>query len=125
MSKAKRARFHLKRGEVLIKQGMMDFSVSGRYAHFLAGNAYLTNERFYFASDASAGEFLTFELPLADISFVGKVGIPFLTRSMLIVADGRRYRLNAFFVGRWVMPLRRAVASAGEKKGADRQEDTP
>ncbi len=110
MSKRKRAKFHLGKGETLLKQGMMDYAVTGQYRYFAAGDATLTDRRFYFYADLSTGEVISFDLPLGEIYAVEKIGIPFLTRSMRLVTDRGSFRLNAFFVGRWVKAVRAAIA---------------
>lgn len=112
MSKSKQARFHAKSRETVLKKGMMDFSVTGEYKHFVAGDAVLTDERFHFDADLGTGEALSFDIPLQSIGCVRKVGVPFFTQSMLISADERDYRLNAVFVGRWVKAVERARAAA-------------
>ena len=115
MSKGKRARFSLRAHENILKKGMMDFCMTGQYRYFAAGDAVLTDQRLYFGAELSTGEYVTFDLPLVHIFAVEKIGVPFFTRSMLVTTDERQYRLNAFFVGRWVRPLRRAVEAAKEK----------
>lgn len=117
MSKAKRAKFHLKKGESLLKKGMMDYCMAGTYGHAAPGDAFLTNLRFYFVARLhGSGEYLTLEIPLADINYVAKTGIPILTRSMLIVADGRPYRFNVFLMGRWIKAVRGAAQTMQEAK---------
>ena len=116
MSKGKQARFHVKSHETVLKKGMMDYCITGKYGHFAAGDAVLTDERFYFGADLPSGEYLSFEFPLAQIYVVEAVGVPFFTRSMLVTTDEKQYRLNAFFVGRWVRAVRRAVAAAKQKQ---------
>ncbi len=115
MSKGKQARFHVKARETVLKRGLMDYCITGQYRHFVGGEGILTDERFFFGADLQTGEYLSFEIPLAEIYAVDKIGVPFFTRSMLVTTDGKQYRLNAFFVGRWVKPLRRAAAAAKEK----------
>ncbi len=112
MSKGKQARFHLKSGETLKKSGMMDYCITGGYAHFVAGDAYLTDRRFFFSAELAGGELLSFDVPLGHVYAVETAGVPFLTRSMRLCADEGVYRLNAFFVGRWVRAVRRAVSEA-------------
>ena len=111
MSKRKMARFKLKNGETLIKKGMMDYCVTGGYGHSAMGDAFLTDQRFYFSADLKSGEFLYFELPLGEIHEIKKTGIPVLTRSILLIADGRPYRLNVFPMRGWLKKLRTAVAA--------------
>ena len=108
MSK-KTAQFRIKPRETILKRGMMDYCVTGRYSHAAAGNAILTDERFLFVADLPSGERLAVECPLEHIYSVEKTGVPFFTRSMIVVTDEGRYRLNAFLVGRWIKALRRAV----------------
>lgn len=115
MSKGKKARFTVRSKETVLKRGMMDYCVTGGYRHFAAGDAVLTDERFHFDADISAGERLSFELPLKEINAVEKIGVPFFTQSMLITADSGQYRLNAVFVGRWVKAISRAVFVTKEK----------
>ena len=122
MSKAKQARFHLKSGETLLKKGMMDYSTTGGYNHFVPGDGYLTDRRFHFDADLSAGEFISIDIPLADIYEVKKIGVPFFTRSILLVTDRRNLRFNAFWPERWARPLRRAIA-AGKTAAAEPMED--
>ncbi len=112
MSKSKRARFHVKARENIIKRGMMDYSATGQYSHFIAGDAVLTDERFFFGAELPTGEYLSFELPLPQIYSVEKIGVPFFTRSMVLTTDEKQYRLNAAFVGRWVKAVRRAAEAA-------------
>lgn len=109
MSK-KRYRFRIQKGETVLKKGMMDYCVAGGYGHAAMGDACLTDTRFYFGAELGrTGEYLSLEIPLADINLVTKTGIPFLTRSLLIVADGRSYRFNVFPKGGWLRAIRRAV----------------
>ena len=114
MSKSKRAKFHQKAGETILKQGMMDFCATGGYAHFIPGDAVLTDRRFYFSSEPAAGtgEVTVVEIPLTEIYAVEKIGVPFLTRSMRVAADRGVYRFNAFFVGRWYKPVKKAAEAA-------------
>lgn len=111
MSKSKAARFRLSADETVLKQGMADYCMTGGYAHAVPGDATLTDRRFYFYARLSTGDVCTVEIPLGEVYAVEKTGIPFLTRSMRIVAKRGSYRFNAFFVGRWVVPLRAAVAA--------------
>ena len=122
MSKSKRARFHLRSGETILKQGMMDYCATGGYAHFVPGEAVLTDERFHFYAELTTGELYTVEIPLADMYAVEKIGVPFLTRSMRIITDRGVYRFNAFFVGRWYKPVKRAADAARAQKTDRRQE---
>ena len=55
MSKAKRAKFRLRAEETVIKRGMRDYLPTGRYAHFVPGDAVLTDARFYFEAGLAAG----------------------------------------------------------------------
>ncbi len=112
MSKGKRRRFHLKSGETLVKRGMMDFCVTGEYRFFVAGDAILTDKRFYFGGDDGGGDEITLEVPLSSVYFVSLTGIPCLTRSILLETDRGRYRLNAVFPSRWKKAIERAVAAA-------------
>ena len=112
MSKGKKVRFTLRAQETIIKKGMMDFCMTGQYRYFAAGDAILTDRRLYFGAELSTGEYVTFDIPLEHIFAVEKIGVPFLTRSMLVTTDEKQYRLNAFFVGRWVKPLKSAVEAA-------------
>ena len=112
MSKGKRARFHLKSGERIIKQGLMDYCMMGRYRHFVAGDAVLTDTRFYFGAELETGEYFSFELPLCELQSVERTGIPLLTRSILIVCGGRAYRLNSFVSGSWIKALKSAWEAA-------------
>lgn len=115
MSKGKKARFHIKKGERLLKKGMMDYCVTGRYGHAAMGDAFLTDSRFYFGAELhDSKEYLSLEIPLKEINMVTKKGVPFLTRSVLVIADGRPYRFNAFIPGRWVKAIRKAVDGARE-----------
>ena len=116
MSKGKQARFHVKSRETVLKKGMMDYCITGKYSHFVAGDAVLTDERFFFGAELQTGEYLSFEFPLAQVYAVEAVGVPFFTRSMMVTTDEKQYRLNAFFVGRWVRAVRRAVEAAKEKQ---------
>lgn len=111
MSKSKRAKFHVKSRETVLKKGMMDYSVSGEYKHFLAGDAILTDERFFFGAELTTGEYVAVEIPLTSVYVVEKIGVPFFTQSMLITTDDRQYRFNATFVGRWVKAIRAAKAA--------------
>lgn len=116
MSKAKKARFRLKKGETLLKKGMMDYCMAGGYGHAAMGDMFLTDTRLYFGAELKrSGEFLTLELPLKDINEVTKTGIPVLTRSLLVIADGRPYRFNVCPMGGWIRAIRRAVAAANEQ----------
>ena len=115
MSKSKQARFHVRARETVLKKGMMDYSLTGQFSHFVAGDAILTDERFFFGAELSSGEYLSFEFPLAQVYSVEKIGVPFFTQSMFVTTDEKQYRLNAFFVGRWVKALRRAALKAREK----------
>ena len=112
MSKGKRARFHLKSGERIVKHGLMDYCMTGQYRHFVAGDAVLTDTRFYFGAELETGEYLSFDLPLSEIVSVERTGIPLLTRSILIVCGGRAYRLNSFVSGSWIKALRSALEEA-------------
>ena len=103
MSKSKRARFHLKSGEIILKKGMMDYCAAGSYAHAVQGDAVLTDTRFHFYAQLTTGEIYTVEIPLSEIYGVEKIGVPFFTRSLCIATDRGNYRFNAFFVGRWSM----------------------
>ena len=109
MSKGKRARFHLKSGERIIKHGLMDYCMMGKYRHFVAGDAVLTDTRFYFGAELETGEYLSFEFPLSEIESVERTGIPLFTRSILIVSGGRSYRLNSFVSGSWIKALKAAL----------------
>lgn len=115
MSKGKKARFRVKSDEKILKSGMMDYCITGGYGHVAQGDAILTDERFFFGADIGHGEYLSFEIPLKDVYDVQKTGVPFFTRSMLLMTDGNRYRLNAFMVGRWVKAVRRAIDGARKK----------
>ncbi len=108
MSKRKMARFRLKNGETLLKKGPMDYCTTSGYGHAAMGDAWLTDRRFYFGADIK-GEYLFIEIPLNEINEVGKVGIPVLTRSILLVADGRQYRFNVFPMGGWLKQITAAV----------------
>ena len=112
MSKSKRARFHLRSGETILKQGMMDYCSTGKYMPFAPGDSILTDERFHFDATLPSGEKFSLDIPLAEILAVEKVGIPFLTRSMRILTGRGDHRFNAFFVGRWYKPVRKAVQAA-------------
>lgn len=112
MSKSKRARFHLRSGESILKQGMMDYCSTGKYMPFAPGDSILTDERFHFDATLPSGEKFSLDIPLAEILAVEKVGIPFLTRSMRILTGRGDHRFNAFFVGRWYKPVRKAVQAA-------------
>lgn len=116
MSKAKRAKFRLRAEETVIKRGMMDYLPTGRYAHFVPGDAVLTDARFYFEAGLAAGEAYIVEIPLAGIYAVEKIGVPFLTRSLRILTDRGDHRFNALFVGRWYKALRRAISAARVEK---------
>lgn len=116
MSKAKRARFHLKSGETILKKGMMDYCAAGGYAHAVQGGAVLTDTRFHFYAQLTTGEIYTVEIPLSEIYGVEKIGVPFFTRSLCIVTDRGNYRFNAFFVGRWCKPVRAAAEKARAAK---------
>ncbi len=124
MSKSKRARFHLRSGEIILKQGMMDYCSTGKYTPFAPGDSVLTNERFHFDAALPSGEKYSIDIPLGDIRAVEKVGIPFLTRSMRILTGRGDYRFNAFFVGRWYTPVKRAAeefrAAADAARGTDK-----
>ena len=109
------SRFRLKKGEILVKQGGIDYAPAGTFAHSMMGYAYLTNERLHFDSDGRSGYYLTFEIPIADIIEIGKTGIPVLTRSLSIIAGGRRYRLNVFPMQGWIKAIRRAAEIARKK----------
>ncbi len=124
MSKGKQARFHLKSHETLLKKGMMDYCVTGEYRHFVAGDAYLTDARFFFGAELETGEYLSFECPLPHIYSVEAIGVPFFTRSMLVATDEKSYRLNAFFVGRWVRALNRALAASKQAQAQPQQEQS-
>ena len=100
MSKSKRARFHLKSGETILKKGMMDYCSTGAYSHFIPGDSVLTDTRFHFDAELGIGEPYSIDLPLTEIYAVEKIGIPFLTRSL------RR---------RWYKPLKKAVEAARTK----------
>ena len=115
MSKSKRARFHLKSGETILKKGMMDYCSTGAYSHFIPGDSVLTDMRFHFDAELGVGEPYSIDLPLTEIYAVEKIGIPFLTRSMRILTDRGSYRFNAFFVGRWYKPVKKAVEAARTK----------
>ena len=112
MSKGKRARFHLKSGERILKQGLMDYCMMGQYRHFVAGDAVLTDARFYFGAELETGDHLSFELPLCEIESVERTGVPLFTRSILIVCGGRTYRLNSFVSGGWIKALKSALEAA-------------
>lgn len=120
MSKSKQARFHAKAGERILKQGMMDFCPLGGYGHAVPGDAVLTDRRFHFYAETD--NVYAVEIPLDAVYAVEKIGVPFLTRSLRIVTDRAAYRFNAFFVGRWYRPVRRAAeaarAAAQSKQGA-------
>lgn len=116
MSKGKKVRFSLRAHETIVKKGMMDFCMTGQYRYFAAGDAVLTDRRLYFGAELATGEYVTFDIPLEHILSVEKIGVPFFTRSMLVTTDEKKFRLNAFFVGRWVKPLRRAVEAAKAKQ---------
>lgn len=119
MSKRKMSRFRLKNGETILKQGAMDYAPAGTFAHSLMGNATLTDTRLHFAADERSGYYHTFEIPLADIIEIGKVGIPVLTRSILIITDGQKYRFNVFPMGGWLKKLREAKQAYDEKNRQD------
>lgn len=109
MSKGKKYRFHLQKGETLIKKGAMDYCITGKFTHSAMGNVWLTDKRFYFGADLKSGDYLYFEIPLEEINEVGKVGIPVLTRSIQLTTDGRKYRLNVFPMGGWLKKIRAAT----------------
>ncbi len=112
MGKNRQKYFHLKKGETLIKKGMMDYCVTGGYGHAAMGDAWLTDRRFYFAADVRrTGHQLVVEIPLNEINEVTKTGVPVLTRSILVVADGRPYRFNVFPMGGWIRAITRAAES--------------
>ncbi len=116
MSKGKQARFHIKNSETLIKKGMMDYCLTGGFGHSVMGDAYLTDRRFFFGAEIKrTGEYISFELSLTEVDAVEKVGIPVLTRSLSIIAGGRRYRLNVFPMQGWIKAIRRAAEIAREK----------
>ena len=81
MSKTKKARFQQRARETILKKGMMDYSAEGRYMHFIAGDAVLTDERFYFGANLETGEYFTFEFALTEVYAVEKIGVPFFTQS--------------------------------------------
>ncbi len=117
MSKRKKAHFRLQKGETLLKKGMMDYCMTGGYGHAAMGDAYLTDARFFFGAELkSSREYLSFEIPLNDIYEVKKTGIPILTRSILIVADGREYRFNVFPMRGWISAIGKAVTDARGKQ---------
>ncbi len=117
MSKRKQLRFRLEKDETLIKKGPMDYSIEGGYGHAAMGDAYLTDRRFYFSAELKTGDFLYFELPLIEINAVQKTGIPILTRSILLIADGKRYRLNVFPMRGWLKKIDAAVQAARAHRG--------
>ncbi len=80
------------------------------------GDAYLTDRRFFFGAEIKrTGEYISFELSLTEVDAVEKVGIPVLTRSLSIIAGGRRYRLNVFPMQGWIKAIRRAAEIARKK----------
>jgi len=113
VSKRKMMRFKLKTGETLIKQGSMDYAPTGGFSHSIMGQAHLTNTRFCFHSIEQSKVYLAFEIPLSDITEIGKTGIPVLTRSILIKADEKSYRFNVFPMGGWLKKLREAKEACG------------
>ncbi len=116
MSKGKKARFNVRSREKVLKRGMMDYCITGEYKHFVAGDAILTDERFFFGAELPSGEYLSFEFPLSEIYAVEKIGVPFFTQSMRITTDGKQYRLNATFVRRWVKAIDAARSGAADRK---------
>lgn len=112
MSKSKRARFHVRAKETILKRGMVDYSMTGQYKTFVPGDAFLTDERFYFEAKLDSGELFSFEIPLGQIYDVRMVGVPLFTRSMLLVTDEREFRINAMFAGRWVKAINAAREAA-------------
>ena len=95
MSKSKRARFHVRAKETILKRGMVDYSMTGQYKTFVPGDAFLTDERFYFEAKLDSGELFSFEIPLVQIYDVRMVGVPLFTRSMLQYQIEQR-RSNSF-----------------------------
>ncbi|MDE7158321.1 MAG: hypothetical protein K2N74_01985, partial [Clostridiales bacterium] len=81
------------------------------YGHSAMGDAWLTDQRFYFSAELKSGEFLYFELSLGEIHEIKKTGIPMLTRSILLIADGHPYRLNVFPMRGWLKKIKSAVAA--------------
>ena len=122
MSKRKMSRFRLKKGEILVKQGGIDYAPAGTFAHSMMGYAYLTNERLHFDSDGRSGYYLTFEIPIADIIEIGKTGIPVLTRSIVIITDEKRYRFNVFPIGGLLKKLHEVKRAYDEARAAARRE---
>lgn len=89
------------------------------------GEAVLTDERFFFSAYRKhTGEYISCEFPLNTIAEVGKVGIPLLTRSILLTtADGKTFRFSVFPMGGWYRALREAVTSFRQKQsGSERSE---
>lgn len=76
----------------------------------------LPTEDFFFGAEIKrTGEYISFELSLTEVDAVEKVGIPVLTRSLSIIAGGRRYRLNVFPMQGWIKEIRRAAEIARKK----------
>ncbi len=116
MSKRKMAAFKLRKGETLLKKGLMDYCVTGGYGHAAMGESYLTDERFFFSADLKSGEYLTVEIPLSEINAVGRMGVPLLTRSLYVIADGRQYRFNVFLIFRWLCAIKKALRAMQTKQ---------
>ncbi len=123
MSKGKQARFHIKNSETLIKKGMMDYCLTGGFGHSVMGDAYLTDRRFFFGAEIKrTGEYISFELSLTEVDAVEKVGIPVLTRSIVIITDEKRYRFNVFPIGGWLKKLHEVKRAYDEARAAARRE---
>lgn len=114
MAKQKGKIFKVKKDETVVYEGKANYCFTGHYAHAIMGDAMLTDKRFLFKSDLTlTREDKYLEIPIEEIDFVSKTGIPLLTSSLYISCSshtGKNYRVIVYHMKKWLNAFQKVLS---------------